>query len=268
MLHARTNYVTGAKVGYTVRKWFGDTLDPAANAFSPAPAAPILPTTEDGKPSLGSYRATLPDSLTKDWADGIYEVNFHDMASGEAIDGYLVEMIAGDDTPTRDRPAPAPPPAPPIVPAVLNGGFASPSLPSKASSPAAPEGWVAAGPVSLATNGSPGCEGNALAPDEGQFLVLPGGSALTQVVKGWQAGTYVLYLKFAMKAASKAHSFEVRIDDRKVGAASLPRLDFSGVATAPFDVQAGDHAISFVGAAALGPQACTLIDRVDIYRKA
>lgn len=263
MLRLRTIAPTGTRVGYTLRRWSdGAPYTPASNAFGGSAPVTPAPIAEEAVPFLGRFSATLPDSATSGWADGIYEVTFHD-AKGVAIDGYLVEMISGDDTPMRDRPQVAPLPA---VPTLVNGGFATPVLPAKTNSSNPPDGWIATGPIGLAANRSPGTEGNDLAPDEGQFLVLPGGSTLSQTL-AFPAGTFAIYAKWAMKAGSKAHSFAILVDGKPIASYSSPRLDFSGVMTPAFTFASpGDHAVSFAGAAVLGPAACSLIDRVQVVR--
>jgi hypothetical protein len=272
MLHLQTIAPTGTKVGYSLRRRpDGLAYDAAANAFAAPPiklpsvpdAPPAVP--EEAAPYLGRFSLALPDATTSAWPDGIYEVWFHDAKSGVVIDGYLVEMISGDDTPKRDRPQVAPLPPGPAVPTLVNGGFASPVLPAKTNSSNPPDGWTATGPIGLATNRSPGTEGNDLAPDEGQFLVLPGGSTLSQTL-AFPKGSFAVYVKWSMKSASKAHAFWVAIDGKPIATYSGPRLDFSGVMTPAFALEAGDHVVSFAGSTVLGPDACSLLDRVQVVR--
>lgn len=273
MLNLQTIAFSGTKVGYSVRRRAdGAVLDPAANSFGPpprpSPDVPIgLPAIgEEAKPNLGRFSLTLPDPMTSSWEDGIYEVWFHNQTTNTIFDGYAVRMIDGDDTPPEFRPSLPPIPAGPVVPTLVNGGFALPILPPRTAATSPPDAWTATGSAWLASNGSPGTEGNSPAPDEGQFAVISGGSILSQLVPEWEAGPYAVYVKFAKRASSGTHRFSVLVDGAPIATYTANRTDFSGVMTPTFTVSDGSHTLGFGGVSDADPNASSLIDRVQLVR--
>jgi hypothetical protein len=258
MLRLRTIAPTGTKVGYSLRRRSdGAPYTPASQRLRrirlPSVTARRRSPRRPPRTSAGSP-LTLPDATTSAWADGIYEVTFHD-AKGVVIDGYLVEMISGDDTPKRDRPQVAPlPPGP-----SRRWSTAASRVPCcrpRRTPPAPRTGGPPPGRSGWRRIARPAPRGTTWRPTRGSSSSCPAARPSRRRSPSRRAPSRSTS-KWSMKSGSKAHAFAVAIDGKPIATYSGPRLDFSGVMTPAFTLEAGDHVVSFAGATVLGPDACS-----------
>jgi hypothetical protein len=263
MLHPMIHAETGRQdVEWALLR--GDDLamyDHASGVFGLDPAVPWASLTEHPTAS-GLYAGRFSYKVPDGWYAYAYRIAEEDHALG--TEQVLVE---GSDDRIEFVGGPDPiPPAP--VPQLVNGTFAAPVLPPKTNHTGPPDGWVATGKATVASNGAPGTSGNSPGGWEGQFAVLEGVCTLSQAIPSWVAGTYGIYLKHAQRTPGSRHKIEVRVGGKPVASYTSSRPDFTGIMTPGFVLEAGDHELSFVGSNPDATPGATLIDVVTLARLA
>jgi hypothetical protein len=129
--------------------------------------------------------------------------------------------------------------------------------------------WTYAGAAGVAANSSGFTAGNPGAPEGAQVAFLQQTGSFSQVVTGWEAGTYQISFKAAQRGnyQASAQDFQVLIDGARVGGVFTPAgTAYAGYATATFVVTAGDHTISFQGLDSRGGDNTAFIDDIRVTR--
>lgn len=157
------------------------------------------------------------------------------------------------------------------VPTIVNRGFESPALgEGQFAMDPAESGWTFSDAGVSRSNS--GYWQAAQAPPEGlQGGFIQGTGSLTQVVPGWEAGTYALTLKACQRPNNDA-DFAILIDDVEVGRykPNYPNYQtvFSSYTTPDFEVTAGPHTIKLQGLNTAGGDNTVLVDDVQLAQVA
>jgi hypothetical protein len=148
-------------------------------------------------------------------------------------------------------------------------GFEEPSLGTGASASAyIPSGspWTFSGTAGVAANGSTLTSGNPNAPQGSQVAFVEQSGTVGQSVKFPQAGTYVIGFSAAQRSSSVANleEVEVEVDGKAVGTFTPVDATYADEVTAPVQVTAGSHTITFAGLDPSGADSTLLLDQASI----
>ncbi|MFO0956219.1 MAG: DUF642 domain-containing protein [Isosphaeraceae bacterium] len=130
--------------------------------------------------------------------------------------------------------------------------------------------WGFTGSAGVTSNGTALTSGNPGAPEGSQaaFLQYGTGSAMTQVVPAWPAGTYQITFRAAQRANFQAAAQDLRVlvDGQSVGIFRPTGAAYAGYATVPFTVVAGSHQVTFQALGTAGGDNTAFIDSIALQQ--
>lgn len=153
---------------------------------------------------------------------------------------------------------------------VANSGFESPSIGSGSGayqySPAGGS-WTFTG-AGVSGNGSGFTFGNPAAPEGQQVAFLQGGgSSITQMLSGFQAGgSYTVQFLAAQRGnvSQGGEDFDVYLDGTLLGTFRPASTSYGALSTPAFTTTAGTHTLKFLGRNSAGGDNTALIDAVRV----
>ena len=203
------------------------------------------------KPTGGSYQTFTTAAF--DIAAGTHTITFQglDTATNDNtafIDAIVVEVAS--------------------VPIVADAGFEQPTLApgtfDYSPVPGNPP-WSFSTMSGISENGSGFTMSNPGAPEGSQVAILQEHSSFSQMVPGWAAGTYQISFQAAQRlnVINGGQDFDVLVDNNIVGTFKPTDGSYQTFTTAPFNVTAGPHTITFQGLDSVS-QNTALIDAISV----
>ncbi|HEX8911892.1 MAG TPA: hypothetical protein VF796_06000, partial [Humisphaera sp.] len=267
----------------------GDVRVVGPNGYSVAATLVSSTGNAAGDRRVATYRVAAPAGGWSAAANGVYTVvvepNHVADTSGKfaAVAGvgqFAVAIAAG--TPSAVASAPAigtdsaaatvtvtytgatfPPVATIVTP--LNAGFETPNVGNGFLYNPTDGNWAFAGTAGVAGGASAFTAANPAAPQAAQVAFLQTTGSISQLVDGWQAGTYQLSFQAAQRAGNAAaQDLQVLVDGQVVGTFTPAGTGYQQYVTPQFSATAGSHTVQFVGLNSAGGDNTVLLDDVRI----
>jgi hypothetical protein len=275
----------------------GDILVTGPGNFSAVGTLVSSTGPSDGSRRTATYTIAAPNGAWTAAANGQYTISLQpgevlDVTGKSGVDGAIGSFSVAIDPAVPSAVASAPSisldsgaatvtvtytgaaiPSLPTSVSPVNAGFETPAVgtddPNAFLSQPANSGWSWGGSAGIAGNNSTYTTGIATAPQGTQVAYLQNaGSAMSQTISNWQAGTYTISFQAAQRGSgmnASVQDVQVFVDGQSLGTFT-PNADgtYQTFATAQFTVAAGSHTVNFVGLDSAGGENTALIDNIQI----